>query len=73
MGNYCIFNPDLDNGTVTVVFAPGLFTALRLLLSLTLCIPLLTIIATLTSSEQRYRNYVYATPYLQLRILISVL
>lgn len=67
VGNYCIFNPDLDNGTVTVIFAPGLFAALRPFVSLTLCIPLLPIIVTLTNSEQCYnRNYVYVTPYLQL-------
>lgn len=39
IGNYCIFNPDLDNSTVTVIFAPGLCAALRPFLSLTLCIP----------------------------------
>lgn len=39
VGNHCIFNPDLDNGTVTVSFAPGLFAALRTFMSLTLCIP----------------------------------
>lgn len=39
IGNYCIFNPDLDNGTVTVIFASGLFAALRPFTSLTLCIP----------------------------------
>lgn len=37
--NCYIFNPDLDNGTATVIFAPGLFTALRPSMSLTLCIP----------------------------------
>lgn len=72
--NHCIFNPDLDNGTVTVIFAPGLFAALRPFMSLTLCIPLLPIIATLTNSEQCYnRNYVHATQYPLLQILISVL
>lgn len=37
--NCYIFNPDLDNGAATVIFAPGLFTALRQSMSLTLCIP----------------------------------
>lgn len=46
VGNYCIFNPDLDNGTVTVIFAPGLFAGLRPFMSLTLCVPPLPIIAT---------------------------
>lgn len=56
VGNHCIFNPDLDNGTVTVIFAPGLFAALRTFMSLTLCIPppLLPLIATLTNAEQCY-------------------
>lgn len=72
-GNHCIFNPDLDNGTVTVIFAPGLLTALRPLLSLTLCIPPIPIIATVTSSEQVQRNNIYETPYLQLQILNSLL
>lgn len=42
IGNHCIFNLDLDNGTVTVIFAPGLFAALRPFMSLTLCIPPVT-------------------------------
>lgn len=56
VGNHCIFNPDLDNGTVTVIFAPGLFAALRTFMSLTLCIPPppLPLIATLTNAEQCY-------------------
>lgn len=56
IGNYCIFNPDLDNGTLTVIFAPGLCAALRPFLSLTLCIHPLPIIASLTNSEQCYNR-----------------
>lgn len=55
---HCIFNPDLDNGTVTVIFAPGLFPALRPFMSLTLCFhpptPPLPIIAELPNAEQCY-------------------
>lgn len=69
VGNYCIFNPDLDNDAVTVIFAPGPFAALRPLLSLTLCIPSLPIIATLTNSEERHnRSCLSATLYVQLRV-----
>lgn len=65
IGNHCIFNPDLDNGTVTVISAPGLLAALRPFVSLTLCIPLLPIIVTLTNWEQcNNRNDGHATPYL---------
>lgn len=74
VGNYCIFNPDLDNGTLTVIFASGLFAALRQFMSLTLCISSLPIIETLTNSKQCYNtNDVLATPYLPFKIFISVL
>lgn len=75
VGNYCIFNPDLDNGTVTVIF---LLLGYLLLWGCSchshfVSSPL-PIIATLTNSEECYDwNNVHAVLYLQLQILISFL
>lgn len=70
--NYCIFNPDLDNGTVTVIF---LLLGYLLLWGCSchshFVSPPLPIIATLTNSEEYYHwNYVHAASYLQLQISV---
>lgn len=72
--NCCIFNPYLDNGAVTVTFALELFSALRPFMSLTLYMPLLPVIDTLTNPECCHNSiYVYERTISSTSILISAL
>lgn len=68
LGLIVYFYSCLGNGSLSAIFAPGVFAALRPFLSLTLCIPSLPIIATRTNSEESLNRSI--SVYFQLQIWI---